>query len=181
MRIATSVSMTMLWLACLPACGGGDSSGGKVNYSVDDSKQVSQVSDAEAVAMCKQTMEALEKAVPKSASCTLSGLFVASLAGGDKKVCQETYDECMKKPDEPDDEDTCKLDDEDSKLTDCPVTVGEFEKCINDTIAAVHDVYDGLSCDTDPKSLEDIGDDLEPASCKAIEAKCPELAEDDEE
>ncbi len=181
-RIVIVIGATAVGLLGLPGCGGGDGgSPGKVNYSVDNSKQVGQLTEAEAGVMCEQTMKAMEGAISKSDTCTLTGLLTAAFAGGDKAVCQEAYEECMNKPEEPEDEDDCKLDDEDSKLTDCTATVGEFEACINDTIAATSEAYEGLSCDTDVETLDSMGDNLEPASCKAIEKKCPGLAEEDEE
>jgi len=79
----------------------------------------------------------------------------------------------MKRKEE--EEDDCKLDEDEEE---CDVTVAEAEECLNDNLAAMDDAYGSLSCSSD---LNAVKEPEKPASCKAIEDKCPALTEEEEE
>lgn len=179
----------------LAACSSSSSSGGGGSGSVttlDSSKQAGSLSDAEKTQYCKDVnaynAAAISEADTKKVACfsaVASTIFLGGTPPKDdaelRSKCKTAYQECLAKPVEKADAgatvDDCK--DAVKDLANCTATVGELNTCVADRAAAgksyfakVDSACDGLSLDGGSgldKELED------PASCKAVEAKCPNL------
>jgi hypothetical protein len=157
-------------------------SGTSFESGVDGTKKASELSDADVQAICQAAEETSQKFAEdnKDAFCKLSGAFAGALAGalggGDPvAVCESAVSDCKSKPltTEPS---TCN-----PKLDDCDVTVGEIESCFNDSLDAAETYF----ADYKSKSCADLlaqtsGENtlnfMEPASCAAIEQRCPNIS-----
>ncbi|XXX76917.1 hypothetical protein WMF30_55650 [Sorangium sp. So ce134] len=131
--------------------------GGETGGDLDD-KQLGDLTDEEAQAVCDQLAASAED-VSKEDLCEVAGLIAAAL-GGD---CETAKTECMNEPEEPSEGGTCPAED----FAGCTATVGEFMTCTN----AQFDAIKALTCASDPESFGET-----PPECQAISEKCPELA-----
>ena len=59
---------------------------------------------------------------------------------------------------------------------ECSATVADADRCVGDMIAGYRTAISTMSCDT----IEDFAEPAEPASCVAMEQKCPAMADDDD-
>jgi len=156
--------------------GGTGNSGGDFMTGLPASTPLSSLTDAQAMQLCS-SLENYFSTSLKDFDCRLSGTLAAafSMAKTDAEAqaaCKSAYDMCNAAPETS--MDTC------TKPTGmCTATVGELEKCANDEGA----VFDQLatsfpSCaDLTLQDLMGAGGDvmqpMEPASCTALDMKCP--------
>lgn len=175
-RLLTLLSTPVLALAV--GCGG------DVTYKsgVDGSKTAAELSDADVQAICTAAKETGEKFAEnnKDALCNLTGGVAGALAGalggGDPvAACEMAVSDCKSKAFVPE-ETECN-----PRLEGCNVTVAELETCFNDTLAATEKVMDtlaALTCTelTSQNSSNALDQYVEPASCVAIEQKCPDIS-----
>ncbi len=156
--------------------GCGDSDG---DSGVSSGRKISELTDADVQALCKEEMRRGEKAarsVSKEEVCAWAGLQSEEFGFGS---CEETRDACLgAEAEEPEDEESEDPEDPcaEASTTDLPdcgndLTVGQWRKCQDAIYAAASAVYKGLTCDSE---LSDLGDET-PEACKEIEQKCPEL------
>ena len=178
----------MVWMvtACglLGSCGGDDGGAAPFQSGVDGNKSLGSLSDSEADKLCKAGEAWAENlfsdAELKSLSCKL-GAFVGAAFSGAKtdaelrSTCTMLYDECQKQPAEPPssmpEPSMCE-----KFPTNCTATVAELETCLSDFGTAYKSAFQSVpGCDSisassmtsEPRETE------EPASCKALEMKCP--------
>ena len=192
--------MALLVAACfglgLAACDSSDGGSSEIDLG-DDDKVASGLSEAEAASLCeeveKKAAAFVDNESSKHQTCLMAGLFTKAFAGDSVEACQEAYDQCMAAEpgeevggdDQPGDEvggddqpgDDCGSAHED--LEDCDATLGELEACMNDSQAKQQDAADqvkSLTCSStseDAEALQGDSEYEEPASCKALEEKCP--------
>jgi hypothetical protein len=184
----TTVILFILWAFFLAACDDGNS--GSLT-SVDNSKKIEDLSEEDLQQMCEDYTAALANAMDQEFFCTMGGIAAAEELGGSEMACETTYDMCIDMDLEIDIEqffscedmleDVGDIDDSDdtdgaSDTGDCDATVGDADACIQDMLAALEDIADSLSCANSASGdLEDILDMEEPASCEALEDKCPDM------
>lgn len=154
----------------LAACGGGDGAGG--GSGVDGSKTLTELNATERQDLCDYGLSLVSDADSTKVSCYFAALFFSET----EEECQAAYDACIADPDDSIEE-TCNIDDNPPACA-ADVTVAEMEACAREQANAFSTLADNLSCTSDPGELADFGE-LPPA-CKAVQAKCPELFEDEE-
>lgn len=183
------------------ACSSGSSSGGSAAVtSVDSSKQVSGLSDTEAKQVCEDAQAYVTsqfasidtKRINCGFSAQIMGAYDATNDADAQTKCRTLFDECMNKPAETGDAGTTDENDGanfdctafGSQTRDCGATVGEVSQCLSDQIAALNAVSSKDFCaeakarsenDTSTPSLA-----ATPASCTAVQTKCPNLFSDTE-
>lgn len=177
------LSAAALALMAGAGCKGDDDGGGSVTPSgvemsgplgevatgasgVQGSKPLGQVTDAEAMQLCEWSTAAAYEPSSKETCTTLSAAFTTN-----REECESSVTECLKEvgvDEEP--EETCDTASAAELPANCTATVAEFEKCVEDLNAANRALFSNTTC-------ADVGEiDLEsdvPASCQAIEPKCP--------
>ncbi len=153
------------------ACGGGTS----FSSGVDETKQVKDLTDADAKTLCDNAEETAKDFYEnnKDGFCKLGGVLVAAFSGGDPATCEATVETC--KGQEPETSGKCEPID-----TACEATIAEIEACYNDSIEAAEEVFDEISSKSCEELLMDTssapgGDVQTPASCTALMEKCPTL------
>ena len=151
------------------ACGGGDGGGS----GVEGSKALTELDATERQDLCDYGQSLVSEADSNKVSCYFAALFFSET----EEDCQAAYDACIADP-EGSVEESCNVD-ETPPACAADVTVAEIEACAREQANAVSTLANSLSCSSDPSELETAGE-LPPA-CKAVEAKCPELFEDDEQ
>lgn len=166
-----SISSLLLAFA-VAACSGGDGGGS----GVDSSKVLTDLTDADEIALCEHfssTEAGLEDDNAKI-TCYYQGIS-AALEGGD---CQATTDACIaaEMPGEPEDCSTAG----DEMYPSCAsmVTVGDMEACFGAFFDQAANFADGLSCATDLAEFETVLSAL-PQACLDVQTKCPDLFEDE--
>lgn len=186
----SGVAFAALAIACSSSGGSGGS--GSVS-SVDSTKTVNGLSDSEAKQYCEDATRyaegQLSAADSKKIGCGFSSQFMASFnAESDSDAqtkCKALYEECLKKPDEKTETDAGASDDPctefKSRSKDCAATVGEVTQCMTDELAAMKALAARDFCAEAKASSPDGGTPgsslfEQPASCKAIESKCPGLS-----
>jgi hypothetical protein len=179
MNDAKIVFVTLLALCALflTACDDNGSSGSLT--SVDNSKKVEDLSGEELQQMCEDYAEAVAKAVGQEFFCTLAGIEAATMLGGSKIACEAAYNTCVEIDMEFDIEEffSCEdVVDSSDDTEDCDATVGEVDRCIQDTLKLFEDMADSISCSiSSPEDLEDIWDLEDPASCQALGDQCLDM------
>lgn len=188
----TPVALASACLLSVMACSSSDDkSGPGAVSSVDSSKALSGLSDADAKQLCKDAQSYTEKQMAsvdsKKYSCGMTGLMAAGMAGAEtdeelQSKCKEAASECMSKPAEKDpgtdgqQEDPCA--DPKKELANCDATVGEYNQCMSDSMDAWK-AYANKDVCAEAKIGGSSGDEsaglAEPESCKALNAKCPGL------
>jgi hypothetical protein len=146
-----------------PACGGDDGSG------VDPDKTFDQVSAGEANDICEWVADLVSESDAKQVACYLVGIVTEQLGGGD---CDQVADACL--ADTTPAQAGCSVTTQELPECASTVTVGEVETCLEDVASQIASLADTISCDSSLAELED------PASCVAIDEKCPDLLEDPE-
>jgi hypothetical protein len=178
--------------ACSSSSGG--SGPGSVS-SVDSTKTVNSLSDSEAKQYCEDANRYAaaqsNEADAKKVVCGLTAAAIASYgAETDAEAqtkCKAQYTECMNKPADTTDTDTDAGTTEDpcadfkSRAKDCSATVGEVNQCLADRAAAFKTLASKDYCAEAKVASPDAGTSSpltsydDPASCKALQAKCPSL------
>ncbi len=157
-------------------CGDGDGEGGAKSSGVASSKPLSEVTDAEATQICEWGSDASYAPSDKE-TCTFRALFFSSTPA----ECEAFVAQCLKEgPRDEEEEESCDSAKNDLP-DDCTATVAELEACIRDFNAALRDFFAGASCDD--AGMTATGDPAAappPASCAAVEKKCPGLYGDDD-
>ncbi|AKU96504.1 hypothetical protein AKJ09_03168 [Labilithrix luteola] len=185
-------------LASLLAIAGGCSSGseggsgaGAVS-SVDSSKRVDSLSDAEAKQYCEDgqsyTTSQMKALDTKRIGCGFTAQFTAGIGAQSdadaQAKCRTQFDECMNKPDDAGDAGTGDAETDDScasfknQTQGCSATVGEMNQCVADQIAALKALAGKDFCaDAKVRTQSDQPGSpvATPASCTALASKCPSL------
>lgn len=160
-------------LAAMVAAACGDDGG---TSGVDGDKSLDQLSPAEATDLCDWGASLLAQDEVTRFAC----YYAALVFNQDSDACEAMAQECIDEaePIDPDDIE-CTFQDE---LPACAseVTVAEVEACARDALGILIDIAEDISCDSDPEEIDLLALE-EPASCQAIEEKCPELFEDDDD
>lgn len=153
---------------CLVACGGGD--GG--SSGVDGSKSLDTLTDAEIVQVCEYVETLINESHLDSIEC-YAGAISQSQEGGD---CQALYDACIAEVDPEPDPSDCATAAEDP-LPECSsmVTLSEVETCLKAEASQLNGI--SINCSTTPAELEGLFELPEPASCAALEEKCPGIVD----
>ncbi len=173
MRLNSELSLGLaLALGLGAAACGDDGNGGGGGSGISGSLKISELSEAQAIALCKEAANGSFGQGIKAGLCTFQGIIEEQISGGN---CEEARDACMKEPIT-----DCEADvKEGDFVSDCDVTVGEYRKCMDDYGAVYQEVAKDITCDTDWEELQSGEEDPEPpASCKAIEQKCPGVFDD---
>jgi hypothetical protein len=175
----TSVSLLAAALLALSSCGDSRT----VDFPVDDGKTMDTLTPAEAQAMCASLVSYTDESV--KVACLAQGLGARFEMMGSQEACEAAVASCeaelqAQMP-------TCELA-QGLRLENCSATVGEYEMCINDSLAMMDELKSKLSCSA---SLEELTkfylEYLEtnsapqlPASCQTLQAKCPGLIGQDD-
>ncbi|WP_437937773.1 hypothetical protein [Sorangium sp. So ce341] len=131
--------------------------GGETGGDLDD-KQLGDLTDAEAQAVCDAIAASAED-VTKEDACEFAGVIAAALLGED---CETAKEECLNDPEEPTGEATCPAED----FASCTATVGEYTACTGAQLEFIK----SLTCE----STFDPAMEL-PPECQAVSDKCPDL------
>jgi len=167
-----------------PDGGDGDGTGGggpQIGGDLDPSTNLSDLTQEQAASFCGELGAATEEAIgdPVAFTCTLTGLLVGALAGGDVAACRETRDACEASPPDGAEEGafTCDLEDATARQG-CDVSVQEAERCLSDSIDLLAENIDAFQCDAlaDPDGTQTLED---PASCDGLDTRCPALFGDE--
>lgn len=180
--------MTTKWALCLlisAAMTGAfgcddDDDGGFVSSGVSSSKQLDELTEAEARDMCEEFTSAPGEVFDKEALCRIASFSAARVVANSEDLCRTTYDICMGSsltdaasilPKLAGDIYDCDPDDfdEDGEYHTCDATVGELERCANDLIAAYDSMIVQMTCD----NLGALDWPDRPHSCEVVEEKCP--------
>lgn len=173
------------------ACSSSSSSGGGGGSvtSIDSSKQAGSLSDAEKQQYCKDATNYINSNVSdtdsKKVSCFSKAVQSIYTSGSPptsdadlQSKCKSAYNDCMSKPLDKGDAGTSTSSScSPSEFTNCTATVGELNQCVQDSVAAMKTAY--ATFDTACDKIQMDGGGLqqsassEPASCKALETKCP--------
>jgi hypothetical protein len=157
--------------------GSGNGSGGNLSTGVPDDTTLDSLSDDQLGQVC-DAIGAHYQAQAGTLPCRLAGMFAAAFSGAEtdadaRAACKGAYDSCVASPSE--ETQTCE-----KPSGECTATIGELEACLNDSDAALQQFYATFpSCETlTLADLMDSGEDItqpeDPASCTALEAKCPD-------
>lgn len=178
------VIITASMLAMLGMLGCDDDEGGAVSSGINSSKQLDELSQAEEQRMCEEFASALEDIFTKETGCKIIAVEMGTSANN-SQLCQSTYDGCMNGQmadvlnnllgEIVGEMADCTPDDSYEDESECNATVGEAEKCANDTIAAFKAALKQLSCD----NLGSFQEPEEPASCEVLDQKCSGFTEDE--
>jgi hypothetical protein len=176
------IATTLVLGMGITSCDDSDDNDNGVLTSLDSSKKLKDLTDEEAYDACVSASEALADLFDKETLCLIAGVMTSIEMGGNKQMCETMYEQCKNEElsDELDnlspEEDCSEEDDDEESYEDCEATVGELDKCFSDMKKAYQNATDDLSCNT-----TDLKEPDEPASCKAIEEKCPGTFGDDDE
>ena len=156
----------LLMMIGLGACGGGR----QVNFPVDDSKVISTLSAAELQSMCDAMMDSAKYAL--DVACLSKGIAAKLKAGGTEQDCKTALDAC--RAEVATTTLACGLT-QPGAVDGCNATVGEYELCLNDSLALAQQLQSKLSCSSSLTDLQNLATQLgtTPASCTTFKAKCP--------
>jgi hypothetical protein len=161
---------------------GGNGSGGDFSTGVPGDKPIGELTDGEAEQLCADIADYVSTSTfaetQREFSCRLSGMLAALFTGAQtdaalQMACKATYDVCKAAPDETTSGECGKPD------GSCTATVDELKACMADSVAAFEDLSEQIpSCaELTMESLAMTPTDMEtaePASCVALEMKCPD-------
>jgi hypothetical protein len=160
-----------LFVACaglLPAvhgCGGGG-----FNSRVDGSKQLEDISADEAKQLCEDANDYADSTIGSAElekyGCSVAAIYTGAGSVDDPKGdCQTAYDACIANP--PGNTTSCDM----ATSPPCTATVDDYEKCIEETAAAIEDFVSSFSCDK-VDELKDKTNPLQGAVCKKVSDTC---------
>lgn len=173
---------TLCWVSTLAlslsAAGCGDDDGGGGGSGVDQNKLISELTNAEAAALCTQYEDDFDANVgdARALACTVEGIF-AGILGGSVEACTTYRDECIAGDGPEDSLDECGIRTA-AERDGCDVTVGQLEACADAQFDVLAALVDDVSCDLveDPDSIPE---PAEPAECAALAEDCPVLFGDE--
>ncbi|WP_437927448.1 hypothetical protein WMF37_51940 [Sorangium sp. So ce291] len=147
----------------LVACGDDEVGNGGETGNELDGKQLGALTAEEADEVCDDFRGQVE-AVSKEDICELEGV-ASTILGVD---CETAKQECISAPEEPEEPEACGA----SEFEGCTATVAEARACMAARVKTVR----AITCES---TLVDLMQ--QPAECAALEKKCPDLFEDEEE
>ena len=171
----------------LIGCGGDDP---RLNTDLPRERPLNSLSDAEARSFCEDIERFADDLADdiepsKQQACN----YIAVSFSETEQECEEIRAACLasdedptEDPDEEEEEPVevrCADATADEIPESCDVTIGEFEVCLEDIADQSRDLFTSASCSM-PGEPPDAEDEL-PASCAALEARCPGLFMDAEE
>jgi len=175
------VALSVLFVGTVAACGDGDSKA--IDFGQDDDTEINSLTAAELQAMCEQALDVMAAQI-QTATCTLVGLTAKLSQGGS---CEASRDQCLANPEAGAsglgnvsinaDESCKKIDEEGLKqLSTCSLTVGEWETCMNDSLALAQDIFGTISCSSTVEDLQSFSPNYKlPKSCEQLQTKCSTL------
>ncbi len=183
----------VLTVGATSSCGGGGGgSGSAVDTGLSDTRLLSSVTPEEATQACESIESAFSARLDvQSALAAVCELVGAALSDTEAQ-CRQVADDCvaqaqrgegMLKEEDFEQDFDCDEEESQQELASCEATVGEFEQCMNDQLALAEQTLAAFSCanapNTTPEALSEAqaGPPL-PASCEALEEKCPDAAGD---
>lgn len=149
-----------------------DGGGGTFQTSVGSTKAVDKLTPAESAQFCKDG-EAWSKDFEKTFTPKLCK--IAGLGSTTKAECDMAVTACLNAP-----SDTSTSSGMCEPLTDCTATVGEVQKCFNDTITSLTAYLDKFpTCAQfgDKNATFPATEPTQPESCKAIAKTCPDVGD----
>ncbi|MGB0590692.1 MAG: hypothetical protein ACPGU1_13520 [Myxococcota bacterium] len=162
------------------ACDGTKSSAPVVTSGVDQTVAISDMDEAQAIALCEASKEAGKLTAEMASSvgmCMTAGIMVLAF-GGDSASCQAAVDECEAESSgdagfevEETEEVPCDGTFGEEIGSECTATVGDYEACGNAALAQQQEAVDMLNCNMDISSGgADSSEEPEPpAECVALE------------
>jgi hypothetical protein len=131
------IAMLSLGALALMACDNdNDDDDPKVHSSVEESKQMKELTPDEAKALDESMQEAIEKSMTKERLCMVGAVMATTGFGqGTPQACQDAYNECLKKKQPAaqgsltEGTKTFNLP-QPSENSNCSATVKEFESCM---------------------------------------------------
>ncbi len=172
MTASTKRSLGLLMASCaLWACN-------QSHSGVDPDKRVNELDASELRAVCESTLEDFGDLIASQSdaltTCTLAGLFTADSPEG----CVEMRDACVERemadPSEPSPSDEINCDTALPPPDTCDITVGELERCYDDTLAELDarmDLYDCANAG-DERVRDLLLDSTPPPSCAPYVEAC---------
>lgn len=160
---------------------------GSLPDSISPDDQLSELSAADATALCEAASAEVSAAVSAEErarlGCTLDALPFSTDASGDidPEMCAQFVEECLM--DGTYDEASEEMCDPAALLNeveDCETTVGEYQDCLRATAQQLADAFENFNCETlsDPavaeEALGSVGQVNAP-ECTAVAADCPAL------
>lgn len=151
---------------------------------------VSDLSDADAAALCSQIEADFEAAYTDEAGCSISMMFVAAFDPDPVGYCEDNWDDCINEEgdfaggDEVDDDDSCNL--EEIDRSSCDATVDEIVACHDEQIDGMETLDSDFQC----SALESPSQEIEDAvanvmmagpACQALESGCEEYLPDSDD
>jgi len=166
----------------LAGCGDDGGGGGGIAAGVDGDTTLADLSDEDAVRICMNISDALERRVDiVELNCTSAGIFAAALGDGTVATCEAEAAACVDDPPPEAEEETFDCDPSEVNDTDCDVTVDEAAACLEDQLDALADFAALLTCDLLESAEEpDVDEPETPASCVPLEERCPDIFGDEE-
>lgn len=155
--------------------GGASQSGSLLTTSVPGGRQADKLTPAELMQVCKDLsvgIDAINKRLePKI--CNVAGAIAYAVGDQKQATCENAVNECLAEPSEPT-ENACEA------LTNCTATLTEVFTCMNDQIKDTEALFNKFPTCAQLAGGASFPEGLDeqpmPASCKAIEAKCPSVA-----
>jgi hypothetical protein len=152
-------------------------SGGIVT-TVNESKPLNDLDENEQQDLCEDVQawaeDNLNEKLFQRIDCISDAVEAATAGGGgiDEAACQNAYSDCLNQPYEGEidfSEAECNPD----AFPSCDIAVGEYLACAEDSVALLNNLLNSFSCG----NLEEFAQQEEPeypASCQALEQRCPE-------
>lgn len=166
------------------ALGGcGDGGPPPIDTGIADSTRVADLTDEQAVQACIAAERWEREQAPNLFSerelCTLLAVSFTE----DAATCEAAVISCRERglpPDEPDGdtpEQECAGETAPDVGASCDATVGELEACANARVDANQRALAELDCSYagDEEAVDELSDRYEPAICRDLERRCPEL------
>lgn len=193
---------TAVLVCALQLLGCGDDDGDDhVSSGLPANEKLSSLDADDAEQLCTSLAKSfngiLSDADKQRISCTVLALPLSIKASSDGKIegditkCKDVVSRCLKGEKVSDAEPAIDLDDTlvDEKscteaknaenFSSCEASVRDFERCADAMLDALRGKFDIISCDSlsDPEKLmEMVSEDLDnPAECKTLDSKCPDL------
>lgn len=173
-------------LVCAAACSDdGDGGGSTLASGLPPDQQLESLTDDDLKKFCDEAEALSKRLVTVNRICTVAAASFAE----DRQSCEQFKKQCLQSPPDleeeaPDPEEPTCVEQLKMQLEGCGATVEELEACTNDAISGALAAFD-ITCADVPLPMSDegpFGSDLEkPASCTALEMKCPKLADDNQD
>lgn len=186
----------VLSIGLAASCGGesdggdepGPGGGGQLDTGLPDQTPLDEITPAQYASACQELREDVsnrlgrEEAVRSACEVLQAGITDSTA------TCESGADTCVEQTENgtnpfftADDLDFTQFECGDAdELEGCNVTIAEFERCLNDRVAAVERILADNSCANaasvsfgDATEAADIGNLESPASCARVDAECP--------